>query len=110
MENGFDATLNASVTIRETQIRSNNLQADNTIKDLLSLDIPGGLYQVNKGSSTNFPEDMDCYYAYLEVSHDTVSNWRFLKLFPTDLSGVWMNFYNGYEGFVSWTGWKNLTP
>ena len=77
---------------------------------MLSLDIPGGLYQVNKGSYANYPEDVENYYAYLEVSNDAISNWRFLKLIPTDLSGVWMNFYNGYEGFVGWSGWKKLTP
>ena len=71
--------------------------------DILDISIAPGIYAVkseNPGNPSN-------NYALLIVIKYDNNNWIFNFLIPTDLTKLYINFYNAY-GSIGWGGWKHI--
>ena len=71
--------------------------------DILDISIAPGIYAVkseNPGNPSN-------NYALLIVIKYDNNNWIFNFLIPTDLTKLYINFYNAY-GDAGWSGWKHV--
>ena len=81
---------------------SRTLPGVNSFSDVKDLSILPGIYGVNPGLK-NIPENT---YGLLEVTADTVNNWRFLKFTPTNIKSHYLMFYNGYD--KTWSEWAHF--
>lgn len=82
---------------------SRTLKYDDSYDDAKNLSIPPGIYGVNP----NFKNIPEATYGLLEITTDTVNNWRFLKFIPTNIKSHYLMFYNGYD--KTWSEWKCFT-
>ena len=81
---------------------SRTFVSGDSFSDAKDLSIPPGIYGVNPGLK-NIPENT---YGLLEVTADTVNNWRFLKFTPTNIKSHYLMFYNGYD--KTWSEWAHF--
>lgn len=81
---------------------SRTFVSGDSFSDAKDLSIPPGIYGVNPGLK-NIPENT---YGLLEVTADTVNNWRFLKFTPTNIKSHYLMFYNGYD--KTWSEWVHF--
>mgnify|MGYP007063287256 CR=1 FL=1 len=82
---------------------SRTLKNNDSYDDAKNLSIPPGIYGVNP----NFKNIPEATYGLLEITTDTVNNWRFLKFIPTNIKSHYLMFYNGYD--KTWSEWKCFT-
>lgn len=78
------------------------LQEDYT-DDILSLSSQPGIYSVIPEAENNPTVN----YGLLCIIKAENNNWRFVLFIPTDLSKLYINFYNAY-GSIGWGGWKHI--
>lgn len=69
----------------------------------LDTNITPGVYAVDS-SVSNLPIST---YGLMIVIKYLNSNWIFNFFIPTDLTRLYINFYNGY-GSAGWSGWKHV--
>ena len=81
---------------------SRTFVSGDSLSDVKDLSIPPGIYGVNP-ELKNIPENT---YGLLEVTADTVNNWRFLKFTPTNIKSHYLMFYNGYD--KTWSEWAHF--
>lgn len=81
---------------------SRTFKNSDSYDDAKNLSIPPGIYGVNPNLK-NIPE---ATYGILEITTDTVNNWRFLKFIPTNIKSYYLMFYNGYD--KTWTEWTHF--
>ena len=82
---------------------SRTLASGDNFSDVKDLSISPGIYSTNPGLK-NTPENT---YGLLEVTADSLNNWRFLKFTPTNIKSFYLMFYNGYD--KTWSNWAHFT-
>lgn len=103
MSNKADKTSLSSYALKSDLLNlSRTFVSGDSFSDAKDLSIPPGIYGVNPGLK-NIPENT---YGLLEVTADTVNNWRFLKFTPTNIKSHYLMFYNGYD--KTWSEWAHF--
>ena len=103
LSNKADKTSLSSYALKSDLLNlSRTFVSGDSFSDAKDLSIPPGIYGVNPGLK-NIPENT---YGLLEVTADTVNNWRFLKFTPTNIKSHYLIFYNGYD--KTWSEWAHF--
>lgn len=103
LSNKADKTSLSSYALKSDLLNlSRTFVSGDSFSDAKDLSIPPGIYGVNPGLK-NIPENT---YGLLEVTADTVNNWRFLKFTPTNIKSHYLMFYNGYD--KTWSEWAHF--
>lgn len=103
LSNKADKTSLSSYALKSDLLNlSRTFVSGDSFSDAKDLSIPPGIYEVNPGLK-NIPENT---YGLLEVTADTVNNWRFLKFTPTNIKSHYLMFYNGYD--KTWSEWAHF--
>ena len=103
LSNKADKTSLSSYALKSDLLNlSRTFVSGDSFSDAKDLSIPPGIYGVNPGLK-NIPENT---YGLLEVTTDTVNNWRFLKFTPTNIKSHYLMFYNGYD--KTWSEWAHF--
>ena len=64
------------------------------------------LYMTNT-TTKNLPDERD--YGFLFVVGANNNTWRLLIFIPTNLQGIYINFYNAYVVPAEWSGWNKIS-
>lgn len=103
LSNKADKTSLSSYALKSDLLNlSRTFVSGDSFSDAKDLSIPPGIYGANPGLK-NIPENT---YGLLEVTADTVNNWRFLKFTPTNIKSHYLMFYNGYD--KTWSEWAHF--
>lgn len=103
LSNKADKTSLSSYALKSDLLNlSRTFVSGDSFSDAKDLSIPPGIYGVNPGLK-NIPENT---YGLLEVTADTVNNWRLLKFTPTNIKSHYLMFYNGYD--KTWSEWAHF--
>ena len=62
---------------------------------------------ITDANTKNLPDGRD--YGFLFVVGTDNNNWRLLIFIPTNLQGIYINFYNNYEVHTKWSGWNKIS-
>ena len=76
-----------------------------SIANALDINNEPGLYQANS-ETQNLPIPTYGIVLFLKLDNN---GWVYSIFIPTDVSGIYMAFYNGYSQPAAWTNWKAIS-
>ena len=104
LSNKADKTSLSSYALKSDSLRiSRTYISGDSYADAKNLSIPPGIYSVGPGYK-NIPETT---YGFLEITADSINNWRLIKFIPTNIKSYYLMFYNGYD--KTWSEWAHFT-
>lgn len=72
-----------------------------TLEDALYTGHTPGLYKVNDQTANNPSHS----YGVAIILKNANSGWIFVIIIPTNLTTIYVDFYNGYTPGAGWSGW-----